>query len=238
MRNAMRCGPWSVVMLGCAALVACSHSKNSADPAQDGWQQEFTVNKADLSSTGTSRYFRLEPGNQLVFGEGKDTLTITVLNETKMVDGVETRVIEEREMKDGKPAEISRNYFAIDKKTGDVYYFGEDVDIYKNGKVASHEGAWLSGVKGAKFGLMMPGEPKVGQRFYQEQAPGVATDRAEIASTSETVTTPAGTFRDCVKTNESSSLESGTAHKWYAPGVGLIKDGDEFILVKIGNAGQ
>jgi hypothetical protein len=67
---------------------------------------------------------------------------------------------------------------------------GEDVDVYKNGKVASHEGAWLSGVKGAKFGLMMPGTPRAGHKFYQEKAPGVGMDRAEIISVDEKVTTP------------------------------------------------
>ena len=56
------------------------------------------VVKGDLSSTGRNRYFVLEPGFQLVL-EGKEggkttVLTITVLNDTKMVDGVETRVVE------------------------------------------------------------------------------------------------------------------------------------------------
>jgi len=57
-------------------------------------------------------------------------------------------------------------------------------DVYKNGKVAGHEGAWLSGVKGAKFGMMLPGQPKV-RKFYQEQAPGVGMDRVEIKSATE-----------------------------------------------------
>jgi Concanavalin A-like lectin/glucanases superfamily len=56
---------------------------------------------------------------------GLGELTITVLNETKMVDGVETRVVEERETKGGKLKEVSRNYFAISKRTNDVFYFGE-----------------------------------------------------------------------------------------------------------------
>jgi hypothetical protein len=33
------------------------------------------------------------------------------------------------------------------------------VDIYKDGEVAGHGGAWLSGAGGAKYGLTMPGEP-------------------------------------------------------------------------------
>jgi hypothetical protein len=35
-----------------------------------------------------------------------------VLDETKTVDGVETRIVEERETVNGKPIEVSRNYFA------------------------------------------------------------------------------------------------------------------------------
>ena len=34
---------------------------------------------------------------------------------------------------------------ATDRNTGDVYYFGEDVDNYKNGKVVDYESAWRAG---------------------------------------------------------------------------------------------
>jgi hypothetical protein len=107
-----------------------------------------------------------------------------------------------------------------------VYYFGEDVDEYKDGKVVGHPGSWLSGVKGARFGLMMPGLPLVKARYYQELAPGAAMDRAEILSVSETVKTPAGVFKNCLKTLETTPLEPDTReHKLYAPGIGLIQDG-------------
>jgi hypothetical protein len=141
-------------------------------------------------------------------------------------------VVEDRELKNGKLVELTRDYYAIDSATNDVYYMGEDVDVYKNGKVVSHEGAWRAGVNGAKFGLMMPGTPKAGHKFYQEQAPGVGMDRAEILSVDEKITTPAGTFEHCVHTVETSALEKGLHdHKWYAPGVGQVKD-TEMLLVK------
>ena len=44
---------------------------------------------------------------------------------------------------------------------------------------------------------MIPGQPKVGDKFYQEIAPKVAMDRVEVVSTDETVKTPAGTFQHC-----------------------------------------
>ena len=89
-------------------------------------------------------------------------------------------------------------------------------------------------MKGAKFGLMMPAKPKVGDKFYQEHAPKVAMDRVEIVATDEELKVPAGTFK-CVHVKETTPLESDVSHKWYAPGVGLVKD-DEFELVKVEKA--
>jgi hypothetical protein len=200
------------------------------------WTTEFAVEKDELSGAGRNPYFILEPGYQLAFDGGKERLVITVLDETKIVDGVETRVVEERETKDGKLVEVSRNYFAISRRTNDVFYFGEDVDIYKADKVAGHSGAWRAGVKGARFGLMMPGQARLKARYYQEIAPGVAMDRAEIVSLSETIKTQAGEFKNCLKVEETTPLEPGVKeYKYYAAGVGLVQDGS-LKLVKYGKA--
>jgi len=197
------------------------------------WKDSFQVEKANLADTGRNMFFILEPGYRLQFTDRGTTLTITVLSETKTVDGITTRVVEEREEKNGRPLEVSRNFFAIDRTTLDIYYFGEEVDIYKNGKVVSHEGAWLSGVEGARFGLMMPGRPKVGDKYYQELAPKIAMDRAEVVAIDVEMKTPAGTFQHCLRIKETSAVESGSSKKVYAPGVGLIRD-DEFVLTKYG----
>jgi hypothetical protein len=195
----------------------------------------FAVEKSALSSTGKSDFFILEPGFAATYAgkeKGKKVvLIITVTAETKVVDGVETRVVEEKETADGETVEISRNYFAIANKTGDVYYFGEDSDTYEHGKVADHEGSWLAGVAGARFGLALPGKPEVGAAYCQEIAPGVAMDRAKILSVTETVKTPAGEYKNCVKIEETTPLESGKEYKYYAPGVGLVQDG-ELQLIK------
>jgi DNA-binding beta-propeller fold protein YncE len=198
------------------------------------WQQAFAVGAADLATVGESTYLVLTPGYQLTL-EGRESgktvrLVITVLDETKIVGGIETRVVEERESENGALVEVSRNYMAIDKTTRDVYYLGEDVDVYKGGKVVNHEGAWLHGTAGAKLGLLVPAAPVVGQRYYQEVAPKVAMDRAEVVSVSERMTTPAGTFERCLKTEESTPLEPGREAKLYAPGVGLVKDASLVLI--------
>lgn len=206
--------------------------------ATEGWQSEFAVDKTDLASSGTNPWFVLVPGHELVL-EGREgrknvRLVVRVLDETEMVDGVETRVVEERETEDGEPVEVSRNYFAISKSTNDVYYFGEDVDIYEDGKVVKHAGAWRSGVNGARFGLALPGVPEVGRKYQQEMAPGIALDRFEITSVHAPFETPAGRFADCLRIDETTPLEPGDKeHKHYARGIGLVQDGN-LLLVSYG----
>jgi hypothetical protein len=212
-----------------AACVAVAGQAAAQESGRD-WQKAFPVTPGDLATVGENPHLVLKPGYQLVL-EGKESgrtvrLVVSVLDETKVVGGIEARVVEERETEDGVLVEVSRNYMAIHKTTHDVYYLGEDVDVYKNGKIVNHEGAWLHGSGGATLGLLMPGAPVVGQRYYQEVAPKVAMDRAEVVSVSERVTTPAGTFEKCLKTEETTPLErSAREFKLYAPGVGLITDG-------------
>jgi hypothetical protein len=135
------------------------------------------------------------------------------------------RMVEEEEWKYGELIEISRNFFAICPDTNDVFYFGEEVDMYRDGVLVSHSGAWLAGENGAKAGLMMPGEPVLGMKYYQEIAPGVAMDRAEIVSLDDDFETPAGTFSNSLRTTEGTALNPlEREDKTYAPGIGLIQD--------------
>ena len=227
MRNALA----TSLLAGFGIIAIVSLRSPQDDPS---WTREFHLEPDELTTTGRNPYFILEPGYQLVLADGEDQLIITVTNQTRRVGEVETRVVEERESEDGELAEVSRNYFAISKRTNAVFYFGEEVDIYRDGKITSHEGAWSAGVNGARFGLMIPGLPLLGARYYQEIAPGVAMDRAEILSISASVTTPAGTFRRVLRTAESTPLEPGRPElKVYAPGVGLLQDGS-FELVSYG----
>jgi predicted lipase len=201
----------------------------SVNQTSEEWTASFDLENCDFASTGENSYFILEPGYQVILEGEEDEeelqLTMTVLDETKVVDGVETRVVEEKESEGGNLVEVSRNYFAICKPTNDAFYFGEDVDIYEDGEIVSHEGAWLAGQNGAKAGMIMPGKVEVSMKYYQEIAPGVAEDRAEIVSVNNTLDTPAGNFQNVLKTEETNPLEPNEKeYKFYAPGIGLIQE--------------
>jgi len=226
-----RCFAFMVVGLG--VLTACNRGYKPYDTtdsslnltSDEPFRSDFRVDKSKLQSTGSNLFFPLQPGMVSTFRDGDELLTITVLEETRTVDGVVTRVVEEREETPAGLKEISRNFFACDPQSGDVYYFGEEVDLYRNGNLVGHEGVWKSGENGARFGLMMPGVLSLGDRFYQERAPGVAMDRCEVVGVAEQIHTPVGSFKNAVKMFETTPLERGSSAKIYAPEIGLVKDG-------------
>ncbi len=203
------------------------------------YTSSFRTEDCTFSATGSNPYFILEPNyRQVLVGNESGTAveqTITVLNETREVNGTQTRVVEERETEDGELLEISRNFFAICDETNSVFYFGEEVDDYENGAMVGHGGAWLAGEgDNNKAGLIMPGTVLLGAKYYQEIAPDIAVDRAEIIETDGELVVPAGSFDDVLVIAESNPLEPGVEElKYYAPGVGILQD-EDLKLVEYG----
>jgi hypothetical protein len=197
--------------------------------------EEFFIERCTFSTSGSNPYYILEPGMELVLAGEEDKayveVIITVLEETMEVDGVETRVVREYETEDGELVEVSWNYFAICDQTSDVYYFGEDVDDYEDGVIVGHEGAWRAGVDGAQAGVFMPGTPMIGARHFQEIAPDVAMDRAEILTLNYTAVTPAGVFPGSQVVMETTPLEPYAKDiKVHARDLGLVRDGPLFLV--------
>jgi hypothetical protein len=239
------------LVLSCVALIMASFALPSSGAGAQHQEPEFTrdfrLEDCKFKTEGVNPHFILKPGYQLVF-EGEEEgetlrLEITVLNETQTINlpdigKIKTRVVEEVETADGEPLETSRNFFAICAPTNDVFYFGEDVDIFNEDGTVSHEGAWRAGEPDenglAEPGLIMPGTFLLGSRYFQEIAEGIAMDRAEHTAMDLEVTVPAGTFTDCVQVIETTPLEPGSeTEKIFCPEVGLVID-DVFELAEYG----
>lgn len=146
-----------------------------------------------------------------------------VLERTGRVAGVPVTVVEVSEYEDGELVERTLDYYA-QRDDGSVWYLGERVDDYEDGKVVGHEGQWLAGRDRALPGLFMPAEPAVGQRFEQERAPGIAEDRSTVVAVDLAITTPAGKFTDCIRTRDFAPLDNVTELKVYCGGVGLVRE--------------
>jgi len=135
---------------------------------------------------------------------------------------VEALVVEDRELEDGEVAEVALDYFA-QADDGTVLYLGEDVDEYKNGKVIGHSGSWMLGKDTKKPGVILPGNPKVGDKFKSEDVSKEIHEDDEVLSLAETVKTPAGTYENCIKVREKLA-DGSTEYKFYAKGVGVVRE--------------
>jgi hypothetical protein len=160
-----------------------------------------------------------------VLESGTSKVQISVLNQTEVVAGVTTRVVEERDWKNGSLSEVARNFF-VEAPDGTVCYYGEEVDEYQGGQIVAHSGSWRADTGQNKPGIIMPSHPAAGQKYQQEFAPGVAMDHAEHVAINQVLTTPIGTFNEVLVVQETPSSE-----KRYQRGIGLIFD-DGALLTK------
>ena len=175
-----------------------------------------------------NKYYPLKPGTIMTYNgtddDGKPIRDIvTVTNDSRDVQGIPTRVVNDTVFVKGKLEETTNDWFAQDDK-GNVRYMGEDTTDLTS-KKNPHEGSWESGVKGAKAGLIMLAEPKAGITYDQEFAKGVAEDKATVVSSNNNVTVPQNSYSNVIKTKEFSPLEPDVVEqKYYAQNVGDIKE--------------
>lgn len=195
-----------------------------------------------------NKYFPLKTGTIMIYNgtdeDGKSTSDIfTVTNDTKQIQGITTRVVNDSAFVEGDLVEPTADWYAQDD-SGNVWYMGEFTTDLTN-KKNPHEGSWEAGVKGARAGIIMLAEPKVGDTYEQEFAKGEAEDKGTVLSLNENVSVPYGTFSNVLKTKDFSKLEPDIVeNKYYAQNIGEIKElivkggSEEMTLIQINGTGN
>jgi hypothetical protein len=149
---------------------------------------------------------------------------VTVTNQTKMLDGIEARVVHDRVSRNGETLEDTYDWYAQDSH-GNLWYLGEDTAEYENGKLKTKEGTWAAGVNGAEPGVVVPASPRQGMRYREEYYAGHAEDGAEVLSVNSQVQVPFGRFRNALLTRNFSTIEPTVEEmKLYAKGVGPVME--------------
>jgi hypothetical protein len=148
-----------------------------------------------------------------------------VTHRTKVVDGVRCVVIDDRVYTAGRLSEKTLDWYA-QARDGTVWYFGEDTrELDRQGRTTSTEGSWRSGARGARAGIFMPANPRVGDAFEQEHFAGHAEDHFKVVSLRSRVTVPFRRFGRAMLTREWNPLEPGVIdHKYYARGIGNVAE--------------
>ena len=214
--------------LACALVLAgCASSGNSSQKTETS--AAASIDPTKFTGKVKNAYFPLTPGTIFVYRGAKDGLpmrdVLTVTGQTKLIEGVPCVVLRDNLYLAGRLAERTRDWYTQDKQ-GNVWYFGESTaELDRKGKVTSTEGTWQAGVDGAKPGIYMPAQPKVGQSFVQELYKGHAEDHFRILSLSATVSVPYTRSEQALLTTEWTPLEPAVVdQKLYVRGIGMVRE--------------
>jgi hypothetical protein len=220
-------------------------------PVKQAVETDFDRKKFSRSTTIDNQWTPLRPGMQFTFegranrGNGRvnHRVVFTVTDLTKVIDGVRTVVLWDRDFNAGQIVETELAFFAQDDD-GNVWLLGEYPEEWEDGEFSGAPDVWFSGVARARAGIMMRADPQLGTSSYlQGFAPAIEfSDRAKVHQTGQRTCVPLGCYDNVLVTDEWNPLEQGDAHqrKFYAPGVGNVRVGavndpeaEELVLVKL-----
>jgi hypothetical protein len=220
----------------CSALGQAAYEPKFGPDFADNFVNPLDIGGAVLPN----QYLPLIPGTKRVFkdssGTSPQTITVTTTHDTKLIDGIRCLVVTDVVTEGGAKVEDTKDWFAQDLQ-GNVWYCGESSqqlssftgDHPATPELVSIDGSWKAGVNGAKAGIVMAADPKVGQTRRLDLSWGEAEDANEILSVNASETTPgAACTNTCLETRDFSPLDAGGGqeHKFYAPGIGVILEVD------------
>lgn len=206
----------------------------SETPPKEISAKDFNPDNFDSSTTIDNEWFPLQPGTQF-FYEGSDNedgeriphrLVFTVTDLTKVIEGVRTVVVWDRDYSAGELVEAELALFAQDND-GNVWHLGEYPEEYENGKFVDAP-AWIAGFQSARPGISMKAEPQLGAPSYaQGWGPAVNwNDRARVYQMGQRTCVPFGCYEDVLVIDEFSQEEPDAFQlKYFAPGVGNVRVG-------------
>lgn len=244
----------TITWLGFSGDIAMAQTKKTKYSSAVDWNikaenlQPRGVNPYYLPLLDGSSYVFEEPNFSDEGDEGHYRKEVRVLDETEPFDipsyggKFNCAIVEEKEFLNGKQFTKSHNYYCIDKVSNNVYVFGETA-----WESASRESADMSDTVSESWragepddygmtepGLIVPGSYFLGAKYIIDGAEGLAFVGGENVESGLTISTPAGTFPDCVKTREYDliDLEDAPTEKIYCLNVGIVSDTSDGKLVE------
>jgi hypothetical protein len=229
-RMALGAGVLVALVVGGVAVAGTGggdQGRDCDDPLPRG-SEPVDLDPAEFTTRIDNPYWPMARGNRWVYTETdregtEQRVVVTVTNRTKTVAaGVTTRVIHDVVTEDGKPVEVTDDWYAQDE-CGNIWYFGEATTEYENGEPVSTAGSWEAGVDGAQAGVIMPADPRPGLEYRQEYYAGEAEDSATVLSIDEQAEVPFGHFTRVLLTKDYTPLQPKILeYKLFARGVGPV----------------
>jgi hypothetical protein len=189
--------------------------------------QAVQLDPATFTTEIDNPYWPMVPGTTWVYTETDADGTklhtkVTVTEQTKMIAGIEARVVHDVVSEGGQIVEDTFDWYAQDA-AGNIWYLGEDTKEFEDGKLKTTAGSWETGVDGAQAGIIIPARPQPGMTYRQEYYQGEAEDNGAVLSLQEFAKVPFGSFHDLLMTRDTTPLEPDLVeYKFYAKDVGPI----------------
>ncbi len=217
---------------------AQGQSATSAAPTtrpipRDATEKDYDSGRFASSTDISNQWFPLRPGTQFVYagkinqdGERVEhRVVFTVTDLVKVIDGVRNVVLFDLDYNAGELAEAELAFHAQDDG-GNIWNMGEYPEEYEGGKFTGAPDTWITGLAGARAGVIMRADPRVGTANYlQGWAPAIDfSDTARVYRTGQRTCVPVKCYSNVLVTDEWNPDEPA-AHqqKFYAPGVGNIR---------------
>jgi hypothetical protein len=236
-----------VAAAGLAAIAALSLPQARAvvvdPPGYQATEKDFSVDRFSAASTIiNNQYLPIVPGATFTLtgtanrgGGGNAHQVIFIVTEvTKMVDGVRTVVLWDRDFQEGVLAEEELAFWAQDD-SGNVWLMGEYPEEHEGNKVSA-PATWLAGNQLSAPGILMRRDPQLNTGIYKQgEAPSVGfLDQAQVFALNQHDCVPVGCFDGVLVVDEwdpNNQPQDGHQFKYHAPGVGIIqvtaRGGDE-----------
>jgi hypothetical protein len=198
---------------------------------------ELDPNNFDEDSINiNNEWWPLRPGTQFVYDgftveedeEIPHRIVFTVTDLTKVINGVRTVVIYDRDFTADRLEEAELAFFAQDKD-GNVWHFGQYRETYDETEFVGGR-IWLIDLpEGAKAGIMMPANPDLESPSYSQgfaPSPFNWTDRARVDEMGLSTSAELADYDNVLVIEEYNDEEPGAFQlKYYAPGVGNFRVG-------------
>jgi hypothetical protein len=255
-----------VLLLSLAGVVAAGGSQASTARFIPSAQPEvpscnpfhnIATTKFPSRPTHNNKWLPLVPGTQFVLqgqanrGGGllPHTITFTVTDLTKKINGVNVRVLWDVDRNESIVQEAELAFFVEDDHAN-IWLFGEypeewDGPIFKGAPLT-----WIAGTDGAEAGVQVPARPTLtGPSYIQGLAPAVGFFDCgkDVQKHLRNVCVPVGCFNDVYVTEEWNPDDplGGFQTKSYAPRVGNISvgavddpEGETLVLGEINKLDQ
>ncbi|MFN0156326.1 MAG: hypothetical protein ACKVUT_18275 [Gaiella sp.] len=201
---------------------------------QEGCGTPVPFDAADFvdPTRDTNPFHPLEPGIQWVRGgttlvgqrQVPHQIITTMTDVIRVIDGVKTVAMLDESTDSGEVSQVGMDYLALDKN-GNVWILGGYTEEYEAGAYTNTESAWLGSAEGQLAGILAPGEVTVETpRWCIGAAPEEAASIGEPVRVGVRVCVAFGCYDNVRIVQEGQVGAPDNEHKYYAPGVGVIKN--------------